>query len=122
MSELKASDIRTRKKRDKLPCFVCGNHAGITVWHHILPLGEIADGIDYYLDSEWYPGGVDNTVVCLCPNCHAYVHLMAACNERKIGTPAEVSETDWFKSFVANYSIEERAKLKELWKIKEELR
>lgn len=62
---------RLRKSKghiEREECFVCGKHKEITQLHHIMPLQECAQWLEYVK-------GIEVPRVWLCPNCHAYVHL-----------------------------------------------
>lgn len=72
--KLLISDIRSRTRKlrkERQSCYVCGNHIAITELHHLISVVDIAK---YFLRTE------DTThpmpVVWLCPNHHAYWHLL----------------------------------------------
>lgn len=70
---MNARDLRRRSKatngNNRQPCYVCGRHESITELHHVFPLKDCAMVLDV-VESVEVP------MVCLCPNCHTYIHQM----------------------------------------------
>lgn len=73
--QLRNSEQKYNKKIKKEPCFVCNKHEKITQLHHIIPLKNVAEKAKKEdRDAELLE--CENDVIWLCPNCHAYTHLM----------------------------------------------
>lgn len=53
------------------PCFACGRHSSITHCHHVVPLKSCA-----YLLRKGFTSRIEDPLVWLCPNCHAYLHQL----------------------------------------------
>ena len=61
------------------PCFACEKHSSITQCHHVVPLKMCA-----YLLNNGFTNRIENPLVWLCPNCHAYLHQLLNANHINI--------------------------------------
>lgn len=60
-----------KKHKEKEPCFICGKHSTITECHHVIPLKICAD-----IMNEFHKNELTVPTAWLCPNCHAYAHII----------------------------------------------
>lgn len=73
MGNLKLKEIK--KDKSKTECFICKCNKDIVEEHYIVPLYEVKRII-----TERY----ENEVVCLCPNCHSFLHILLTGKSDKI--------------------------------------
>lgn len=71
---LKTRELRSKCHKSKKyePCFICGEHSLIVEHHHTVPLSEVIAYINLLQLSD-IP---EPPKVCLCPNCHSYIHKL----------------------------------------------
>jgi hypothetical protein len=59
--------------KEKRACYVCGRYQGISQAHHLIEIGKVAKVLRAMAIYDWAPSIPS---VSLCPNHHAYEHLM----------------------------------------------
>ncbi len=78
----------TNKDKFKTECFICKCNKDIAEEHYIVPLYEVKKII-----IEQY----DNEVICLCPNCHSFLHLYLTGKPEKISSAIDYFNTEEMK-------------------------
>jgi hypothetical protein len=89
--------VRAANPRPKarLPCHICGRHHAISQSHHVIEIGKVVKVLNALTIYDWAPS---IPTVVLCPNHHAYEHVLRrakkAQSEDSLGLD-ELSEPEW---------------------------
>ena len=84
MKPLSAKQLRKKAKGERTSCVVCGRHKEIAERHHVLSLKKSALLLNSGLIER-----VKTPILSLCPNCHAYLHLLMKHQTHKVITSVE---------------------------------
>ncbi len=85
------------RPKEQRPCYVCGRHRTISQSHHTVEIGLVTRILNDLAIYDWAPR---IPTVSLCPNHHAYEHLLR--RQKKVVPPeiaeafrTELSEAEW---------------------------